>query len=169
MVTEATAVRRPSRAALTAIEEGLAEMEAYFGVSRHTGDLEGEEPSADREAPDTEIAEEGYDDDEEASDESSGDSDREEVEVALDAFISFLLDEGMIRKSKSGKLPSFADIFSRFFGKEHEIAVNARSFEAHIEGYFGWISSEDMRLARDEFLAIQEGVKKILEGKSDAQ
>ncbi len=101
-------------------------------------------------------AEEEYGDEDFDEGEYTDGYDREEIEVAIDEFLSTLLRANIIRKSKSGKEPSFADVFRRLFGQDHEITAKAQSFEEYIKGYFGWIAPEDMRIAHETFLEIQE-------------
>jgi hypothetical protein len=89
--------------------------------------------------------------------------DREDVEIAIDAFLSHLLHKRLIRKDKSGRLPSFAGVFRKLFGEDHQVAKAARNFQDQIVGYFGWIDYENMIGAYAEFLRIQSFIKKELE------
>ena len=90
--------------------------------------------------------------------------DREDIEVAVDAFISHLIQAKVVRKSIGGKFPSFSEVFEKYFGDAHEITVKAKNFEEYVEGYFGAISPDDMSAAHDEFCEIQEAVRKELGG-----
>lgn len=89
--------------------------------------------------------------------------DREEVEIAIDAFLSHLLEQKLIRKKKLGGLPSFVDVFEMFFGANHKIAKVAERFEEHVTGYFGWINSDEMSEAYADFLEIQNFIQQELE------
>lgn len=173
MGTEPVTVRRPSARALEAISEGLEEIDAYFGFSGFSGtkgEQETQKPLEESSSLESDSVEEDEGDDDYGDDESGSDYfDREEIEVAIDAFLSALLNAKIIRKSKSGKLPSFADVFGKFFGQDHEISEKARTFEEHIKGYFGWVSPEDMRAAREVFSEIQEIVQREAIGVSDAK
>lgn len=148
------------------IGEGLGEIAAHFEFS---GFSNGAEIETEEERPVTEDAESDTDseEDDDSDDHGTDYFDREEIEVAIDAFISHLLSEKLIRKSNSGKLPSFSEVFEKFFGKGHEITAKAESFEDYIKGYFGWISPEDMRSAHGEFVEIQEIVEEAEKGDSD--
>jgi len=88
--------------------------------------------------------------------------------VAVDAFISSLTGSGVIRKRKGGKTPSFAEVFERLFGPDNEITDKANDFEDFIEGYFGWVSPEDMRSAHEAFVVIQGIVRQATKGVLDA-
>jgi hypothetical protein len=183
MPTQQKSKRRASRKTLETINDGLEEIAAYFGWERPStisATDAVEEPPASNQKVETEdvhaveVDEDGEgeeEDDEDEDDEfyeesDSGDGwfEKEEVEVAVDAFISALLSAGLIRKSRSGKLPSFEDVFERFFDEDDEIVELAQSFEENIEGYFDWISREDMDAARDCFLDIRDILQKRIGG-----
>jgi len=89
--------------------------------------------------------------------------DREDIEIAIDAFLSELQHAQIIHKNKKGRLPSFSDVFKGLFGDSHDLASKAREFETFIEGYFGYISFEDMEEARTKFVEIKSAVKVELE------
>ncbi len=177
MATERKAVRRPNTRVLEAIAEGLSEIDAYFGFSGSSiGEIESgdERPSVTDDPVDADSAEEDDDDDYDDDDYDDDDYgteyvDREEIEVAIDAFLSALLNAEVIRKNRSGKLPSFSDVFMKCFGADHEIIAKALSFEEYIKGYFGWVSPEDMRLAQEQFSEIKDIVQEAVKGSSNAE
>lgn len=136
----------PSRKVLEALAAGLEEIETHFDNEGF-----GHSPASDDE-----------EDDYDAEDYTSVSYEREDVEVAVDGFISQLIDDKILRKAKSGALPSFGDVFEKLFGKRHDITKMARDFEDHIDGYFGQILYEDMVAAYQIFLEIEEYVKSAL-------
>jgi hypothetical protein len=161
MRTETKTKRIPSQRVLEAIAEGLEEIRAYFGwqVSFASGST-----SADG-GPDVE------EDDLDVTDSIDGDDygerdeeyfDREEVEVAVDAFISSLLASGVIRENRHGKPPSFGAVFARLFGDEGEVAVLAGAFEDDVKGYMGWIRPDEMLSAQKRFISIFNSVQEML-------
>jgi hypothetical protein len=168
-------VRSPGKRAISAIADGLEEIGAHFqfvgfgnGADKPAEDL-ASEASSEEDQPEEDSSEE---DDFDADDDDDGYSgfstyDREEIEVAIDEFISTLIANGILRKSKSGKLPSFSGVFERVFGKDHEISKMARQFEEYIEGYFGAIDYDDMRAAYSEFQEIRDFLNKEAEKTSD--
>lgn len=170
MTGENKRLRRPSQKVVNAIAAGLDEIDSYVGFPRNS-------------TIETEAATEASEDEDGAADDDSSEEysedhdddyrteyfDREEIEVAIDAFLSELISAGVIKKGRHGKLPSFSDVFVKFFGQEHDITKKAQSFEDYIKGYFGWISPEDMRKAHEEFLEIYEIVKESARSASDAQ
>ncbi len=89
--------------------------------------------------------------------------DREEVEVAIDVFLTHLLKLGIIQKKKKGNLPSFSGVFESIFGEKHPATGLALSFEDHITGYFGWIDYENMKAAYGELMKIRDLVAKAIE------
>jgi hypothetical protein len=174
MVRNSTEPRVPSKKVLEAISEGLAEIEAYVdfpGLASTRSEPEVKEPvseSGSAEAGAVQEEESGYED--YYGDDGDNDGlEREEIEVAVDAFLSVLLNAGIIRKGKSGEMPSFTDVFKKFFGKDHEITAEAQRFEEYVEGYFGWIGPEEMRSAQVAFSEIQEIVERALKGGTDAR
>lgn len=159
MAREHKAARRPSKRVLAAISKGLEEIDAHFelsGFSRRDAI-----PSIAEEEVEAESADE---DDSDYYGESQEPEyfDREDIEVAIDAFLSQLIQANVVRKSGAGKLPSFSEVFEKYFGDAHEITVKAKNFEEYVEGYFGAISPEDMHAAYDEFCEIQKVVRKAL-------
>jgi hypothetical protein len=169
MKTKQKTVRSPSKLAITAIADGLEEIAAYFpfvGFGRGAKKVpEGLAAEVDNEEDSSEEDEFADDDDDGYSGFSS--YDREEIEVAIDEFISALIAEGILRKSKSGKLPSFAGVFEKCFGKDHEVSKKARQFEEYIEGYFGALDYDDMRSAYSEFQEIRDLVNQEAEKTSN--
>jgi hypothetical protein len=182
MPTKPKTKPRAGKKILEAINEGLEEISASFGWESASASSVSEaveksknEPAAVEKIAGADVmdaeefdADQDFDDLYEETGSRDGWIDKEEVEIAVDAFISTLLFAGIIRKSKSGKLPSFEDIFERFFDEEDEIVELARSFEHNIQGYFDWISPEDMEAARDCFLEIRDLLLKRLGGANDA-
>ena len=153
-------LREPGRRTLEAVATGLEEIRDHFGG-------EGFADIDVRDRPDGEYEGDEYEDDEEEEDYISLSYEREDIEVAVDAFISQLIADKIIRKSKSGKLPSFADVFRKIFGADHEVTESALAFEEHIEGYFGQILYDHMKAAYKQFAEIEEAVKNRLAGGTD--
>jgi hypothetical protein len=157
--------RIPGTRILEAIAEGLDEIRAHFGwgnfVVSNTAVTHAKPEKKDETDPDEDdfVEEDDYDDGEEEYFE------REEIEVALDAFLSSLLASGVIRKAKSGKSPSFGRVFAKFFGDEGEVVDLAWEFEEDIEGYMGWIKPDAMRSAEQRFLKISDLVSKMIKEK----
>lgn len=162
MVTEAKPKRIPSRRALEIIDEGLEEIRLQFGWGRPDSAASALRDGG-RDLDEDQIEEdiESFDEDEDGEGED-GYFDREAVEVAIDAFISTLLDSDVIRKTKSGKLPSFGTIFARLFGDKGDVVDLASAFEDDIKGYMGWISPDHMRSAEERFMKIRELVHDML-------
>lgn len=170
MKTKQKTVRSPSKRSITAIADGLEEIAAYFpfggfgrGAKKASKSFVAEAESEEDGSEEDEFADD--DDDDGYSDSSS--YDREEIEVAIDEFISALIADGILTKSKSGKLPSFAGVFEKLFGKNHEVSKKARQFEEYIEGYFGAIDYDDMRSAYSEFQEIRDLVNEEAEKTSN--
>jgi hypothetical protein len=161
MAREHKATRRPSKRILAAISEGLEEIDAHFEMSGFTCK---KVISSIAEAAEEIEAESADEDDSDYYGESQELEyfDREDIEVAIDAFISQLIKANVVRKSSAGKTPSFSEVFERYFGDAHEITENAKKFEEYVEGYFGAIAPEDMRAAYEQFCEIQEAVRKDL-------
>ena len=162
MGTETKTKRIPSLKVLEAIAEGLEEILAYFGwqVSTASGSTSiNGEPEVEENVLDVtdSIDEDEHDEGEEEY------FDREEVEVAVDAFISSLSASGVIRENRHGKLPSFGTVFAKFFGDEGEVAVLAGAFENDVKGYMGWISPDEMLSAKKRFMSIFGSVQEMLE------
>ena len=167
MKTKQKSVRSPSKLAIAAIADGLEEIAAHL---QSVGFGSGAKKSSEGLAAEADTEEDRFEEDEFADDDGySGFSsyDREEIEVAIDEFISSLIADGILRKSKSGKPPSFSGVFEKFFGKDHEISQKARQFEEYIEGYFGAIDYDDMRTASSEFREIRDLVNKEAEKTAD--
>ena len=160
MTEEGKKLRRPSPKVLKVIVDGLDEIDSYVpfpGRLRSESDEVTANPEGELSAGDeNESAEYGERDD---GDYRTEYFDREEMEVAIDAFLSALVNAGVIRKSRHRKLPSFSEVFIKFFGQDHEVSKKAESFEDFVEGYFGWISPDDMYRAHEEFLEIYDIVK----------
>ena len=159
-----TAIQPPSEEALEALVTGLEEIEALFQLVGFSGGKihPSDETSSEESALEPNSAEDSDDDydDEDSDSYGSGSFDREEIEVAIDAFISHLIDEKVLKKRTSGKLPSFSEVFGKLFGEDSEVTKTAKNFEEYIEGYFGAITYEDMRAAHCQFLQIQEFIQK---------
>jgi hypothetical protein len=169
-MSDATGSHLPFSRALKAIAAGLEEIDSHFAWEGIAGSANASEDEA------TSLSEEGITEDAiDGSDDEPDDNgtydepyytagfDREDIEIAIDAFLSQLLHQRLIRKDRSGRLPSFSGVFAKFFGEEHQITNVADSFQDHIAGYFGWIDYENMRAAYSEFLEIQAFVKRELE------
>lgn len=155
---------KPSIKVLRMVADGLEEINSLFPWEGIAGT---EDRTEDEESPlseDNDAAEDTTETDDDIYEESyyTAGFDREDVEIAIDAFLSHLFRKRLIRKNKSGHLPSFAGVFRKLFG-DHPICKTADNFETNIKGYFGWISYENMKSAYAEFLEIQAFVKKELE------
>jgi hypothetical protein len=170
MATESQKKRAPSPKVLRAINDGLDEIESYLDFSVSISSMnteaaaqipESHVPNAPEEEDDQSGTEEGEDDQDEYDTDDQY-IDREEIEVALDAFLSQLISADVIRKPKSGKTPSFTWVFERFFGKDHPVSEHARGFEEFIKGYFGWVSPDNMDSAQESFFEIREIVREAL-------
>jgi hypothetical protein len=107
---------------------------------------------------------EGQDQDyEEDEEEDSGGGtvfDREDIEVAIDVFISELVNEKVIKKPKARHHPTLVQVFEHVFGEGHPIAKMVETFEEHIEGYFGAIGYDEMNSAYGELLGIRVMINK---------
>jgi hypothetical protein len=88
--------------------------------------------------------------------------DAEEIEIAIDAFLSRLIKAKVIKKSKP--TPAISDVFESWLGPDHEIVKAASRFENHVSGYFGWVSYEDMSSAYDYFREMKEALEQLREG-----
>ncbi|MGA8086704.1 MAG: hypothetical protein WCA10_05310 [Terracidiphilus sp.] len=87
----------------------------------------------------------------------------------VDNFISSLVTSRIIKHSKKNRLPTFSEVFSRFFDEEDEIVELAKSFEDNIEGYMEWIGPDELRVARDCFEEIRSRVLELLGEGSNAK
>ena len=155
---------------LEAVAKGLKEIEARFEIEGfYTGggasseeELEPERGAAEFESGNEDI---GTNEDDEEEDEEKSIFHREDIEVAIDEFLSQLLKQKLIRK-RSGKLPSFSAVFDELFGQNHRVAEASRSFEEHIKGYFEIISYHDMEIAYNNFMEIQDLIQREIEAGS---
>jgi hypothetical protein len=166
LVKKQRGVRRAPREVLETLSEALKEIEAHFemmGFSRHKGDVfQGDAPKP---GPEDGKHEEPYEDDY-GEDEDEGRVaafQREEIEVAIDVFISSLVQENVIRKYPRNKQPSLENVFEKIFGENHEIIKPVQVFEEHIEGYFDLIGYEDMEIAFAELTDIRDIIDKEIE------
>src|SRR5438045_3607075 len=153
--------RRPKKEVLTALSRALEEIEAYFemwgfslGKAENQPQLPFENPElqdekSSEEKPEEQEAREDSDDLYGGDDDSGGEPvfDREEIEVAIDLFLSTLVQEKVIPKYPGNKLPTLEQVFQRIFGEDHEIIKVVHDFEEHIEGYFDVIGHDDMETA----------------------
>ena len=143
----------PSRGTLAVIAAGLEKIGGHFvgeGMDIGEGGVGEETDSGIEEEP----YEEPY---------YTAGFDREDVEIAIDGFLTKLAREGLIRKNKSGRLPSFSAVFEKLFGAGHAMVKTAKEFEEHVAGYFGRIDYENMRAAYSEFLEIKKFIAKEME------
>jgi hypothetical protein len=151
-------VQIPSVRILRIIAAGLEEIEGHFvweGIARVEADMNSVEIQPDEgEYEEDSIYEDSFD---------TAGFDREDVEIAVDQFLSHLLRKRVIKKDRSGSLPLFSEVFEQFFGEQHSIARTAASFEDLIEGYFGRIDYENMKAAYDALSEIQKYIRKELE------
>jgi hypothetical protein len=167
---------RPTKGALEVLSEALKEIEAYFEMvgfpQRKKEDLpqlpfgNGEPQNKEplEEAPDESEAEEETEDGYGDGDDSSGSSvfDREEIEVAIDVFLSDLVKEGILPKYPRNKPPTLQGTFERIFGDDHVIIKTVQSFEEHIEGYFDVVGYDDMEIASNQLAEIRDMINKEL-------
>jgi hypothetical protein len=155
---------------LEVISEEFKEIEAVFEMA---GFLEGpieaqpteiraEQPigaKVNEENEDDEESQENEENDQYDEGEAYGVYEREEIEVAVDVFLSELVREGVIAKTvtkpKIRSRLSLVSIFDHIFGPVHEISKLAKSFEEDIEGYFGVISYKDMCSAYHKVLDMR--------------
>jgi hypothetical protein len=143
-------IKRPKREVLTEILDGLREIEAHFemeGFARNEIKPE-EEPQA--ETPEEE--------DDEYGEDFSGPSafDREDIEVAIDVFISHLVQTAVIKKQEHRGRHPLSDIIQDLFGEDHAISTMTLSFEEHIKGYFDLVCYDDMQKAYFELSNIRD-------------
>ncbi|MFL6352268.1 MAG: hypothetical protein ACJ74Z_10515 [Bryobacteraceae bacterium] len=87
--------------------------------------------------------------------------DAEEIEVAIDSFISQLSDKRLIKKPVPGKAPSFGQVFEKLFGSTSRVVDLAREFEEQVKGYAGWVSHDDMQNAYDTFMALKKAIEEL--------
>jgi hypothetical protein len=145
---------------LEAVKTGLEEIENCFGWAGFSAD----EPQSTESVEEfEEIDLEGEDSD----DENDDNSDRptvfscEEMEVAIDEFLSVLLSRKLIKKNKrSGEPPSFLMALKQLFGKDHDIVEKAKSFEENTKCYFDAITHEHMEQAFLDFVEIQKIIQR---------
>lgn len=152
----------PTIRVLKIIADGLEEIDGHFAWEGLTG-INDEAGTGEPLPSEAQQAEDESDEDPYEDPYYTAGFDREDIEIAIDAFLSYLLRKRLIHKNKSGRLPSFAGVFEEFLGEDHQIAKVADKFEEHIKGYFGWIDYENMRAAYAEFLEIRAFIRKELE------
>jgi hypothetical protein len=160
-MTEKQRIHR--RKVLQAICDGLPEIEGYLGIEELSPSPEeaiGEPLEQEEEE------EEEEDDDEEDEFEEDDDWDTESVtcedlEVGVDLFLTHLVDENIIRK-QSNRLPSFSQVFAKFFGPKHRITKVAEAFQEDIEGYFGAMRYDYVAAAREDLVEIRHIVEQEL-------
>lgn len=166
LVKEQTGVRHPRKEVLEAVSGALEEIEASFEMM---GFSSGKGEAFQEEAPKVQPENKEYDEtygDEYGADEGNGGVEvfqREHIEVAIDVFLSRLVQERVIKKYKRKQQPSLEDIFEHVFGENHEIIKPVQIFEEHIEGYFDLIGYEDMELAFGELADIRRIIDKELD------
>jgi len=115
MKTKEKTVRLPSKRAISAIADGLEEIGAHFqfvgfgnGADKPAEDL-APEADSEEDQPEEDSSEE---DDFDADDDDDGYSgfstyDREEIEVAIDEFISTLIANGIFEEKQIGQTAIF--------------------------------------------------------------
>lgn len=171
-------VRHPRRKVLDVIAEAFREIEACYellGFSANQDEElppdeqqpnnEGEQDAKDADYPDyldhENDTEQDYDTEPEGGPTVYQ---REEIEVAVDVFISELVHQKLIPKPPAdSKGPSLAEVFQGFFGEDHKIVELAKEFEDHIEGYFGAIGFDEMSSAYGNVLAIRDILNKEMQ------
>ncbi len=165
LVGKKTRTFRPSAAKVEAVSEALKEIEAHFEMM---GFSSNEEVAVQEGIPEVlpedeepeQTDETGYPEDEDEGGPAT--FDREEIEVALDVFMSHLVRERIIKKYKRGKLPALSGVFQDIFGDKHPIIKPVKLFEEHIEGYFDVVGYEDMEIAFNELANIRAIIDKEL-------
>jgi len=151
---------------LEVVSDALREIEGHFEMM---GFSSTQESTAQAESPDVTPENEEPEDIDEveyAEDEDSGGDtvfEREEIEVALDVFLSDLVRKKLIKKYKRNKLPTLESVFGELFGDDHQIIKPVKRFEEHIEGYFDIVGYEDMKIAYGELTQIRDIINKELE------
>ena len=143
--------RQPPKDHVIAILAALEEIESHFEWQGISDVSENERDGSDEQA----VSEDDLDDSEASATKVF---DAEDIEIAIDAFLSRLIHAEIVQKSKGGGAPSMASVFQRMFGDDHEVAKMAEEFEEHVVGYFGWVSSDDM----DEALNSLNQIKALL-------
>ena len=152
-----TTTKKPNPRKVKAILEALKEIEASFELLGLG--------SMDDSIVNNELEPEDVEDEVEAEEEESygnASFDREDIEVAIDTFVSELIDGGIVRSNNSAKMPRFGDVFAKAFGTNHEIVQKANEFEESIKGYFGYIDYDDMKTAQNRLAEIRELLEKAL-------
>src|SRR5258708_33652744 len=145
--------RRARREKIHALSEALKEIEALFEMMGFGSTPEdATQPSKELQEPGD--LEDGYGEDEDSL--ASIIFQREEIEVAIDVFLSELARERVIPKYEHGKSPSLEGIFEKIFGEKHKIIEAVQAFEEHIEGYFDLVGYEDVRIAFAELSKIRD-------------
>jgi hypothetical protein len=169
-------IKHPKREVLKAVCEGLEEIEGHFeweGFSNISEEIPHKmeinpagtptKPSAqvevvsvadaEEEEVEPEADEDGFDSDED----SSGNAifQREDIEVAIDLFVTHLIHEEIIEEPAT-----LEDVFVGLFGEDHPVIDSVRTFEEHIKGYFGAIAHEDMNIAFGNLAEIRAIVEK---------
>lgn len=143
---------------LDTMVDALAEIEYHFGWQAPPQIVPGE-PGDETDVGD----EENFADEEEDDSAEPEVYDAEEIEVAVDAFLSQLIDATIVRKTKGGAMPSMFDVFERLFGEEHEASKSAKEFEGLVAGYFGWVKADDVEEAHGCLIVIKESLIKMRE------
>jgi hypothetical protein len=177
-------IRRPRREILERLSEAFREIEAHFELLGFSSPEEEEPQHAEAQAQRSETkkeaaeaqeveeheveeydGEEGEELDDRYGEDEVGASvyDREEIEVAIDVFISELVREGLMPEPRPRTTPDIADVFEKFFGEDHEIIKLARDLDEHIEGYFGAIGYDDMNAAYGEVMGIRDIIQKEIQ------
>lgn len=132
-------IRTPSKERIAAVSEAFKEIEGYFEFMAFPAS----EKESDWERPAEEESEDDYEDEESGGVQTF---EREDIEVAIDVFITEL---------KPDAHPSLENIFVSIFGDDHEIIKLIQQFEEDIEGYFDVIGYDDMKSAYGQVLEIR--------------
>jgi hypothetical protein len=147
--------RRTRLQILRVFSEAFNEIESHFEMEGFSAPDDDQQP----EIVDTaEInLEEVAKDEEENTSEIAVGYDREDVEVAVDVFISRLVDEDLIatKKSMHSSHPSLEEVFAKIFDQKSEIVEAAAKFEESIAGYADSIDGDDMNSAFEYILEIR--------------
>jgi hypothetical protein len=112
--------------------------------------------------PDAEYYEDEGDFEDDYEEPSGLSFDREDIEVAIDAFLSQLVARKLIPKPKPGKSPSLSAVLADLLGTEDEALTPAENFEEFIEGYSGMVDHENMEQAHLQLVKLRELLTKRL-------
>ena len=85
----------------------------------------------------------------------------EQLEVAIDAFLSTLQGKGILKGKRSEELPGFADTFKWLFSDDQEVWDAADNFEQSVTSYFGWIEEDNVSSAYQQLARLKREVARV--------